>query len=659
MLFSRVLTLAGLAFALPNQGGKGNKKEQEVWQPEDVIPQNANVITYEWNLTVESRNLDGNYRETFLINGQMPGPMITGNQGDWVVINVHNYLTVPTTIHFHGIHNKKTPFSDGAAGITQWPILSGDSYQYVFELDQYGMYWYHSHYRGYSNDGIIGPIYIVPGEDVERPYSEIVSSDEVALLEELEKSPQTLMFSDWFKDTYDSVASKMFSFGMDPTCIRTMLTNGKGRHICMDSEVVENESTTKTTKLQSMAGTTSTNIDKYGCLDLETLNGFTSIDYDKSLLYFPGYNTECVNATTDYEIIYTNDQNYIMLNLLNAGGEFSKMLSIDDHNITAIAVDGNFIQPMTGQQLYLPIGQRVTAIVETDSSKHDDVTNPFAIRTACNDMPQIIEGIAYLQYGYVNSTNATGIQNVTYPEANGVQFQNRGADLLSDDYTLINPGLSSPYNTSLKPPTGPADHTIYLYLNRLGATTFSIINNVTMSAGMELDEPALFVQKDHPYLNLTEEISETLIDVGIEYGDVVDIIFQNSALADHPMHLHGHSFWSLVHNDSIVTFPYSSVEEAINDGAEDMFDFETAPYVDGVAVITGGYNVIRLVADNPGVWMIHCHIQTHISAGMSAAFVSIKDQIGVIPKSLTLQAHADYDSMDGLLVPSELNVTLT
>lgn len=652
----KTLAFAGLAFAAPMGF---SSQEKVLWQPTDVIPANATVHTYDWNLTVESRNIDGNYRETFLINGQMPGPAIEGAQGDWVVVNVHNFLTVPTTVHFHGMHNKKTPFSDGAAGISQYPILSGDSYQYVIELEQYGMYWYHSHYRAYNNDGIIGPVYITPGKDVERPYADIVDSDEdVALLEELEKSPQTLMFSDWFKDTYDSIAAKMFSFGMDPTCIRTMLTNGKGRHICMDSETMNNEAVTKTTKLQGMTGTNSTNIDSYGCLDLGSLNGFTTIDYDKSLLLFPGYNTECVNSTTDVEIIYTNGNKYIMLNLLNAGGEFSKMLSIDDHNITAIAVDGSFIQPVTGQQLYLPIGQRVTAIVETDASKHDNVKAPFAIRTACNDMPQIIEGLSYLVYGGVNATNATEIQSVTYPEANGVQYQNRGAVLLSDDYTLIDPRVTSPYDTSLTPPTGAADHTIYLYLNRLGATEFAIRNNVTMSAGMELDKPSLYIQKEQPYVNLTEEFSETLIDVGIKKGDVVDIIFQNSPIADHPMHLHGHTFWTLAYNDSVSVFPYSSVGEAIESGDEEMFDFDTAPYVDGVAVLTGGYAVVRLVADNPGVWMIHCHIQTHVSAGMSAAFVSAKEDIGSIPISLLEQAHAQYDSMD-MLVPSMLNVTLT
>ena len=34
-----------------------------------------------------------------------------------------------------------------------------------------------------------------------------------------------------------------------------------------------------------------------------------------------------------------------------------------------------------------------------------------------------------------------------------------------------------------------------------------------------------------------------------------------------------------------------------------------------------GYLVYRFVADNPGVWAFHCHIDWHLSAGFFATFV--------------------------------------
>ncbi|KAE8747739.1 hypothetical protein FOCC_FOCC005562 [Frankliniella occidentalis] len=38
---------------------------------------------------------------------------------------------------------------------------------------------------------------------------------------------------------------------------------------------------------------------------------------------------------------------------------------------------------------------------------------------------------------------------------------------------------------------------------------------------------------------------------------------------------------------------------------------------DTIAVPSGGYAVVRMVADNPGFWMFHCHFLYHLVTGMS------------------------------------------
>lgn len=40
------------------------------------------------------------------------------------------------------------------------------------------------------------------------------------------------------------------------------------------------------------------------------------------------------------------------------------------------------------------------------------------------------------------------------------------------------------------------------------------------------------------------------------------------------------------------------------------------PRRDVVLLPTNGYVVIAFKADNPGPWLVHCHIATHISAGL-------------------------------------------
>ena len=46
---------------------------------------------------------------------------------------------------------------------------------------------------------------------------------------------------------------------------------------------------------------------------------------------------------------------------------------------------------------------------------------------------------------------------------------------------------------------------------------------------------------------------------------------------------------------------------------------------DTVIVPYGGYTVIRFVADNPGWWLLHCHIEIHQLEGMA---VVIKEANG-------------------------------
>jgi L-ascorbate oxidase len=71
------------------------------------------------------------------INGQFPSPTIQAVQGDTVVVNLKNNLpTEGVTIHWHGISQKGTPFSDGAAFVSQCPINPGEIFTYKFVVDK-------------------------------------------------------------------------------------------------------------------------------------------------------------------------------------------------------------------------------------------------------------------------------------------------------------------------------------------------------------------------------------------------------------------------------------------------------------------------------------------------------------------------------------------
>ena len=81
-----------------------------------------------------------------LANGMYPGPLIEANEGDIIELTVINNLRASgTTIHFHGLHMRGTPWNDGPVQIAQAPIMPNTNYTYRFEAYPAGTFYWHSH----------------------------------------------------------------------------------------------------------------------------------------------------------------------------------------------------------------------------------------------------------------------------------------------------------------------------------------------------------------------------------------------------------------------------------------------------------------------------------------------------------------------------------
>lgn len=93
-------------------------------------------------------------------NGQVPGEMIRLTHGNTLSAVVSNALTEPTAVHWHGIRLPNA--MDGVAGLTQEPILPGDTFTYEFTPPDAGTYWYHSHVNAHEQiaRGLYGPLII-------------------------------------------------------------------------------------------------------------------------------------------------------------------------------------------------------------------------------------------------------------------------------------------------------------------------------------------------------------------------------------------------------------------------------------------------------------------------------------------------------------------
>jgi CopA family copper-resistance protein len=103
-------------------------------------------------------NFTGKSRIATAVNGQVPAPLLRWRQGDTVTIRVTNRLSVPTSIHWHGLIVPAD--MDGVPGLSFSGIGAGETFTYRFKVNQSGTYWYHSHSRFQEQIGLYGPIVV-------------------------------------------------------------------------------------------------------------------------------------------------------------------------------------------------------------------------------------------------------------------------------------------------------------------------------------------------------------------------------------------------------------------------------------------------------------------------------------------------------------------
>lgn len=97
----------------------------------------------------------------------------------------------------------------------------------------------------------------------------------------------------------------------------------------------------------------------------------------------------------------------------------------------------------------------------------------------------------------------------------------------------------------------------------------------------------------------------------------------------HPIHLHGHDFWIL--KQEVGTYdPATTVFNTINPPRRD------------VATLPGnGFLTIAFQLNNPGAWLVHCHIAWHASEGLSLEFVESEGKIAAALGAATKALIAD------------------
>ncbi|KAL0958763.1 hypothetical protein HGRIS_014085 [Hohenbuehelia grisea] len=262
------------------------------------------------------------------------------------------------------------------------------------------------------------------------------------------------------------------------------------------------------------------------------------------------------------------------LRLINAGCLASFHFMIDRHPLTVIEMDGVAVKPHPVDSLWMHPGQRFSVVLNANQT-----TGTYWIRANLT-----WEGT------YVNYDDS--IATVHYlgsPDTRPTTSFKSGTRILKNEEGLT-PWSKSEFSEQ------EAD--IKINLNITAWEDMYLVNGrpfetpklpILLQIMRGADPNALLPQGSVIMLPKNK-----LIEISIPGG---------APFGPHPMHLHGHSF------------------EVVRGVNSTKYNYVNPPVRDVVSMGGAGDNVtIRFRTDNPGPWLLHCHIDFHFEGGLAIVF---------------------------------------
>ncbi|CAJ1970980.1 unnamed protein product [Sphenostylis stenocarpa] len=147
------------------------------------------------------------------VNGQCPGPTLYAREDDTVLVKVTNHVKYNITIHWHGIKQLRTGWSDGPAYVTQCPIQPGQSFVYNFTITgQRGTLLWHAHIT-WLRATVYGGIVILPKRGISYPFPK-------------PDKEKIIILGEWWKSDVEAVLNQAESSGLPPNISDAHTING-------------------------------------------------------------------------------------------------------------------------------------------------------------------------------------------------------------------------------------------------------------------------------------------------------------------------------------------------------------------------------------------------------------------------------------------------
>eukprot|EP00057_Strongylocentrotus_purpuratus_P006763 XP_011661237.1 PREDICTED: laccase-2 [Strongylocentrotus purpuratus] len=475
-----------------------------------------------------------------------------------------------TSIHWHGFPQKNSPYMDGVSMVTQCPITEFTSFRYEFVADHSGTHWWHAHAGMHRADGLFGALIVREPREV----------DQQSALFDYDLSEHVIITHDWLDQvTLDKFAAHHFDDGSNRP--ESVLINGKGKRAPF---------------------------------------------YDE---------TSNETVYTAREIFHVKQGfRYRFRIASNAITNAPLKVSVDGHNLTIISSEGGDIEPVDVDAFVIYAGERFDFVVNANQTTGNywlrvkGLADAIAVQElailryegALSADPMESElfdrdGIILQDLNVASSDTVYTYDQMISKDASDIPQENKKTFYLAFDFYKVN---NYAFHDPEYYPIEEIARSHHLYSPQMNHVSFNFFSAPPLS--QEVDPSELCDAND--VLNMTHCATEycacTQV-LTVELGETVEIVLIDEGLtfdASHPFHLHGYSFYVVGQEKLNSSTSLQEVMELDKLGEGLPRNLDHPPLKDTVIVPDGGYTIIQFVADNPGWWFLHCHLEFHVAIGM-------------------------------------------
>jgi FtsP/CotA-like multicopper oxidase with cupredoxin domain len=327
-------------------------------------------------------------------------------------------------------------------------------------------------------------------------------------------------------------------------------------------------------------------------------------------ILFNGSNINPLGAGGEYNKVKLTPGKKHRLRLINTSVDNGLVVSMVGHDFTVIQTDFVPVKPIKKSSLFMAVGQRYDVIIEANK----DVGNYWFNATVPKGCGTTKNTFAASIFTYKGAKDEL-------PRDAGVAQNYTCADTLGFEPVLPRHVPAEEFEA------GKKELPITLDKPVIGGEQFFRWRVNGSDINVEWEKPILEYIAEK---NFSWPGRANVIDINKPHAWTFWVV-QNTGPVPHPIHLHGHDFSYLGAGSG--TFSSSNSTSLLN--------FNNPIRRDVAILPADGWLVIAFKTDNPGAWLMHCHIAWHVSMGLSVQFLERKDEIRDVIKLDELKPTCD------------------